>query len=647
MSDGERKLAAIMFTDMVGYTALGQRNESLSLALVEEQRTLIRPILARHNGREVRTMGDAFLVEFPNALDAVRCAYDIQRATRELNISLSEEKRIHLRIGLHLGDVVESGGDISGDAVNVASRIEPLAEVGGVCLTRQVCDQVQNKFGLALKSLGLKALKNVSEPVEVFKVIMPWEQQVTPKERSSFPRDRIAILPFRNMSPDPNDEYFAEGMTEEIISAVSGISGLSVISRTSVMGYKGTSKKVKEIGQELEVGSILEGSFRKAGSRIRVTTQLINVAGDEHLWAQSYDRELDDVFAVQSDIAQKVAESMKLSLLPTEKARVTRAPTRNMLAYESYLQGVYQFNKGSVSSVKESVGYLENAIRQDPTFSQAYAVLGNYLVAMAGEVMPFREAFEKAEPLISKALELDENSSEAHLARGNLAMQHRFDWRLAESEFDKSIELNPNNAAAYSWRSILRCLAGDTDKALADATQARELDPLSTIVQHSVNRCLIAKRRYGEAIAMWQRMAQLEPDVAHFHVHLAELSCFAGDTITAEKEADVARRLETDAEDRIMLVPVYSLLGKQEEARVFLQEVEGGRQTVYTSPTRLAAAFLATGERDKALGILEESFSEDRTSFLFGYQDPTFDSIRRDPRFAALVAGLNLPTSRA
>src|SRR6266705_2283073 len=241
-----------MYIDMVGYTALGQRNEFLSVALVEEQRKLVRPILVRHNGREVKTMGDAFLVEFSSALDATMCAYDIQRAAREFNFSLFPEKRIHLRVGVHLGDVVESAGDISGDAVNVASRIESLATDGGVCITRQVYDSVQNKFELGLKSLGMKSLKNVEKPMEVYKMEMPWDDS-----RSYSPArvdtKRIAVLPFANMSPEPSDEYFADGMTEELIDRLSQLRELRVIARTSVMHYKKKEKSASEIGKELGV----------------------------------------------------------------------------------------------------------------------------------------------------------------------------------------------------------------------------------------------------------------------------------------------------------------------------------------------------------------------------------------------------------
>src|SRR5713101_7187532 len=337
-SQPQRRLAAIMFTDMVGYTALGQRDESLSLALVEEQRKLLRPIFKRNNGKEINTMGDAFLVDFPNALDAVRCAYDAQRTSREFNISQPPERRIRLRIGLHLGDVLESHGDIRGDAVNIASRIHSLAEDGGICVTRQVYDQVQNKFDLPLKSLGSRSLKNVNAPLEVYRMVLPWEREQK-STAAQLETSRVAVLPFANMSPDPNDSYFADGITEEIISTLSGISGLNVISRTSVMGYKGTTKRVKEIGGELEAGSVLEGSFRKAGNKIRVTAQLIDVRDDRHVWAHSYDRNLDDVFGVQTDIAKQVSDALRVKILAPEIDRIEKKPTESTKAYTLYLRG--------------------------------------------------------------------------------------------------------------------------------------------------------------------------------------------------------------------------------------------------------------------------------------------------------------------
>ena len=259
MPEGTRRLAAIMFTDLVGFTALSQSNETVALSVLDEQRGLLRPMFNRHGGREVKTMGDAFLVEFPSALNAVKCAYEIQKTTREFNRSLSEERRVHLRIGVHLGDIVESQGDISGDAVNVASRIESLADSGGVCLTRQVYDQVQNKFELPLRSLGAMLLKNLRTPMEVFRMVMPWEGPMM-EEAVELDSRRVAVLPLKNMSPDPNDGYFADGMTEELITALSGVRELTVIARTSVMQYKDSPKRVADVGRELKTGTVIEGS---------------------------------------------------------------------------------------------------------------------------------------------------------------------------------------------------------------------------------------------------------------------------------------------------------------------------------------------------------------------------------------------------
>src|SRR5712664_1254927 len=277
-----------MFTDLVGYTALGQRSEDLALSVIDDQRKLLRPVFKKYAGREIKTMGDAFLVEFSSALNAVKCACEIQKAAREFNSSLDEERRVHLRVGVHLGDIVESEGDISGDSVNVASRIESLADDGGVCITRQVYDQVQNKFELPLESIGPKSLRNVSSSMEVYRMVMPWDdaRTILPSEHDT---RRIAILPFANISPDPSDEYFSDGMTDELIAVLSKIGGLRVVARTSAMRFKGEKATARSIGQELKVGSLVEGSVRKSKNRVRITVQLVNTQSEEQLWAETYD----------------------------------------------------------------------------------------------------------------------------------------------------------------------------------------------------------------------------------------------------------------------------------------------------------------------------------------------------------------------
>ncbi|HKW04315.1 MAG TPA: adenylate/guanylate cyclase domain-containing protein, partial [Nitrososphaerales archaeon] len=447
LSGGERRLAAIMFTDMIGYTSLGQRNESLSLALVEEQRKLIRSIFPRHHGREVKTIGDAFLIELPSALDAIRCALDVQRATREFNVTLHEDKRIHIRIGLHLGDVVESEGDIAGDAVNVASRIESLAEDAGVCLTRQIYDQVNGKFELPLLSLGSMQLKNLNAPIEVFKIKMPWDSGTNGV--TSYDRKRIAILPLANISADANDEYFADGLTEELIDALSQIKGLEVIARTSVMSYKNKEKRISEIGKDLSVGSIVEGSVRKAGNKIRVSVDLIDANSDIRLWSSRYDKDLDDIFAIQSDIASRVGGSV-LATLQVASPNLVKKDTEDMVAYTSFLKGRELLQMTNESALREALSHFENAIDRDPSFTRAYVGIAEAYHNLSHHgYIPFRTAVDNARAFLAKALEKDNDSAEAH---STLSYTEIMEDNLgkAKSEALLAMRINPNLADAYA-----------------------------------------------------------------------------------------------------------------------------------------------------------------------------------------------------
>ena len=645
MSQSERRLAAIMYTDMVGYTALGQKNESLSLALVEEQRKLIRPILIRHNGREIKTMGDAFLIEFPNALDGVRCAYDIQRAMKEFNISLPAEKRIHLRVGVHLGDVVEYQGDISGDAVNVASRIEPLAEDGGVCLTRQVFDQVMNKFELPLISLGPKTLKNVRSPVEVYMMEMPWEEGNTGR-MAMLDRRRIAILPFTNISPDPIDEYFADGMTEELISTMSRIRGLKVIARTSVMGYKGGHKKVNEVARELDVGTVLEGSVRKAGNRIRITVQLIDSETSEHTWAESYDRELIDVFAVQTDISMTVAEALKVQLLSEERAVIEKKPTADPEAYTLYLKGRYCWNERTQQSVNKALEYFEQAARIDPAFALAYSGLADCYNVLAGfDWMAPDRAYPLAKGFSMKALEIDEGLAEAHASLAVTLKNQLWDFGSAERELRRAIELRPNYAPAYHWLAGLLGMFGKVEEALSWERRGIEIDPYSPIINTGMADWLAISGKTDEAVKQCRQTVKLDPDYIPARIMKSEIHAVLSEYDAAVEEAAKALEIEKTPPTELNLAWAYAAAGRRDEAQGILDNVMSKAAREQVCPVAVGTVEFAMGRTEEGFKWLEKALEERDDCLQDLVSDFWFKQYRSDPRWKRIYARMGLPPS--
>jgi len=655
LSQGERRLAAIMFTDMVGYTTLGQKSESLSLALVDEQRKLIRPILNKHDGREVKTMGDSFLVEFSSALNAVRCAYDIQRAAREFNISLPVERRVHLRVGVHLGDVLNSQGDISGDAVNVASRINYLADDGGVCLTRQVYDHVQNKFELPLKSLGPQSLKNVNAPVEVYRMEMPWDEKRA-TQPTELDKRRIAVLPFANMSPDPADEYFADGLTEELISKLSLVKGLRVIARTSVMSYKKKDKRISEIGAELGVGSIVEGSFRKAGNKIRVTTQLIDVRDDQHVWAQSYDRNLDDVFAVQTDIAKQVSDTLKVKILEAEIDWIDRKPTESTEAYTLYLRGRYHFNRRGVEDIVKASEYFGQAVREDERFALGYVGLADCYAVLSNIGINSGANHQKAKIAAAKGLELDGDLAEAHATRGLILLQE-FNLREAEEEFRKAIELKPNYASAHHWYARLLVSKLSWDEALKQIERAVELDPFSQVI--NLNHAHYYRRRgdYDKALELYKKAAELDPNFAMAHFDLAVIYGRMKRRADMKLEAKIA--IERGTREAKIAVGLgrgtyhrpVKILGAlvayfdddQEKVRKLLAELESHfGEPLAISALQAAGLHFYLGENEKGFEWLEKSYSRKEDDLLYIRTDELFDGIRSDPRYQDLLKRIGL-----
>jgi adenylate cyclase len=626
-----------MFTDMVGYTALGQKSESLSLALVDEQRRLTRPILKRHEGREVKTMGDAFLVEFSSALDAVRCAYEIQRATREFNIPLPVERQIHLRVGIHLGDVVDSAGDISGDAVNLASRIEPLAEDGGVCLTRQVYDHVQNKFELPMKSIGDKQLKNVASPVEVFRMVMPWREE-RQEAQGKLDRNRLAVLPLSNMSSSPEDGYFADGMTEELISSLSRLPGLGVISRTSVMQYKNQTKHASEIGRELGAGTLLEGSVRKAGNRVRIALQLIDANTDNHLWAENYDRNLDDVFAIQTDVASRVSASLKAGGF----AGAVRADTDDMEAYTIYLRAMQLSYESTEPALKEAVSLLIDVVARDPSFVRARVGLVMSYVRMAiGGYAEFAILKDKAEVEARKAISLDPLSADAHAAlSATLNFLDEFKESVAEAE--KAIQLNPNSPEAYYTLGFNHCTEGRVEQSLSYFRKALELDPLSLQKARVLAIALGIMGKSEEARPMLGKMLRIYAENPTVWLCMAESYIFDEDYAKAQEYIDRGQAL--NPVEPLLLINqglVYAFTGRPEQARGMLRKLESLQRE---TPLIYSQIFINTalGEMDEAFKALNKATVTHVWPFHIKTH-PLFAELRKDPRFADFCRKMGLP----
>jgi adenylate cyclase len=634
-----------MFTDIAGYSSLTSLDEGRALELLGEHRRLLQSVFEKHNGRVVKTMGDGFLVEFSSAVEAVNCAVQAQTQMRKLNEDRKQDEKILLRIGVHVGDIVHSNGDILGDAVNVAARLQPLAEPGGISLTRQAVDQIERKVSYKLVKLGTRELKNIRYPVELYKVEVPTGLSESDEPRLD-PR-RIAILPLANLSSDPNDRYFADGMTEELISTVSRIGELSVISRTSVMRYKDTTMPIGDIGRELSAGTLLEGSVRKAGNKVRITTQMIDAKNDKHLWAQSYDRDLTDIFAIQGDIAERVAEALKVRLLSTERVALEKKPTGNPESYTLYLKGRYFWNERTRESVKNAIRYFEEAVRLDPNFALAYSGLADcYLIQEDRSWASHVQSGPLTKGYAEKALELDRDLAEAHASLGMVLLEQ---WNLqgAEKELVRAIELKPNYATAYHWYSNLLNDMGRHHEALEQEKRALELDPYSSHFSLGIGITLLYMGRTGEAIAQFEKIAQTDPGFGSVHFWNAWAHEGIGHFDQAIEEARKAvEMLGNMTVGRLNLATIYGRAGRTEQARKLLNEIRHDTSGGYVSPTWVAMVNFSLGESDEAFNWLETAYSEHDGFLLYFRKFRWFGKYQTDPRWLEIERKMGLPRDR-
>ena len=565
----ERKLAAILVADMVGYSGMMERDEADTFErLRAHRRELADPAIAGHRGRIFKLTGDGFLVEFGSVVDAVECAAAIQRGMAGRNQGVPDGKRIDLRIGVHVGDVIVEDEDRHGDAVNIAARLQQVAEPGGICVSRTVVDQVRQKVAFGFESRGEEKLKNIAEPLGVFRLrIDPGTERARPS--LALPdKPSIAVLPFQNMSGDIEQEYFADGMVEEIITALSRIRWLFVIARNSSFTYKGRAVDVKQVGRELGVRYVLEGSVRKAGNRVRITGQLIDAETGAHLWADRFDGALEDVFDLQDQVTANVVGSIGPKLEQVEIDRAMRKPTGNLDAYDYYLHGLSNLHLWTHAGNDRALADFRRAFDLDPGFAAACGMAARCYAqrkTLGGTADRTGDIAEAAR-LARRAAELGRDDAVALAAAGFALADAVGEVEDGAALIDKALLLNPNLASAWYFSGWVRLWLGEPEAAIECATRAMRLsphDPHMFLMQSTVAMAHFFAGRYGQALAMAETALREKPDAFIATSIVVASHVRAGEMDRAREAMARLRILEPDL--RFSSLEIRHTIGRRED----------------------------------------------------------------------------------
>ncbi len=520
-----RRISAIMFTDIVGYTALMQKDETAAIAMRSRHREVFEKYHEEYHGEIVQYYGDGTLSAFSSGVEAVACAIAIQQ-------DLQKENTVPLRIGLHVGDIVFDGTEIYGDGVNLASRIESLAVAGSILLSGKLNDELKNQPQIATKSLGYFELKNIAKPVEVFAVASKGINVPHPsalKGVSQKETKTIAVLPFVNMSADSDNEYFSDGITEEIINALAKIKELKVTSRTSSFHFKNKNFPISKIGQELNVSTILEGSIRLSGNKMRITAQLIDVADDFHFWSETFDRSFEDIFSVQDEVSLLIADKLREHVGHFEiDERLVDAPEVPVTIYKKYLKGRYYLMKLTLPDTEKAISIFLDVIEEQPDFplpyldiNQGYAFLGTM------GFLPANEAFAKARPFLDKALELDKNLPQSQLNLAWIRCWQNWDLESAYKHLNHALELRPSDEIYLTFSNILT-LEGKLKAAQNYVDKALELDPFSAMNIHYKGFLFYLMEKYEKAIPFFKKALRLKPDLPFPPLYLGTILVLQG-----------------------------------------------------------------------------------------------------------------------
>jgi adenylate cyclase len=701
-STEERKLAAIMFTDMVGYSALAQRDDKVALELLEEHRRLLREIFPRFHGTEIKTIGDAFLVEFGSALEAAQCAIEIQRTLAKRNHDVTSDRRIELKIGIHIGDVVHREGDVYGDGVNIASRIEQLAGAGGICVSMDVERQIRNALEARFEKFGTADLKNIKLPMDLFRIVLPWEKgaepSAVPASKKKSPvlvpaavlvllallagwlwmqhsnknqqpvaahaaptapanapdQKSVAVLPFVNLSDDKGSEYFSDGVSEELLTVLQKIPGMHVAARTSAFSFKGKNATAQEIGQKLGVAYLVDGSVRKSGDAVRIAARLARADTGEELWSENFTRNLKDVFAVQSELAETIVAQVRGQLtggaagsadkekIQAEVQAAEKGGTKNVEAHELYLQGRFYENRHSDKSTREALAAYQHAVELDPRFARAWAGVARTHTWIAGFATEGgQKAFDahlaSARDAVARALAIEPDLPDALYARAWIETNFDFNWSAATQTVSKAMALAPADPNVLIAAANLETALGNTDRAIEIYGKAVELDPVNAQSRSFLAFGLANTKRFADARAEYARVIELNSSApwAHAGLGLAYL--------LENKFEEAATAAQADAGDwcRLLIVSC-ARWGQKRVAESDAALAELTKNDSETAAYQIAEVYAYRGDKDKAFEWLERARRQRDPGLGNLRRDPLLENLHSDPRWNAFLRTMGL-----
>lgn len=638
-----RQLAAIMFTDMVGYTALMQTDEEEATKKRQRHKLVFDKSVEEHHGKVLQYFGDGTLSIFSSSIDCVNCAIDIQQ-------QLNQTPKVDVRIGIHTGDIIHDDEGVYGNGVNIASRIETLSVPGGVFISDRIFDDIKNHKHILTKEIGFFEMKNVQQPVRIFAIankglVVPGREEIKGKTKQTI--NTLAVLPFANLSNDPENEFFSDGVTEELLNALTSVEGLRVTSRTSTFALKGSKEDIRDIATKLNVEKLVEGSVRKSGDRVRITAQLINAADGFHIWSETYDRDLTDIFQVQDEISKIVANKLRAELSPEKRNELlVKPPTKNMEAYSLFLKGKYYQNKETPAETFMAIDYFRQAIDIAPDFALPYAFLAA-AYAMLGSVgvISRQEAIHQIVENSDRALALDSSLSQSHVARavGNLF----FDWRWEDAyqSLMKAIELNPGAAESYWVLGYYYLIMNEPAKAVATHEKAWLQDPLSMPLARSLGIAYFYQKRYDDVI----RMSDMQLEVMPGNWYALAIKGFAiGLQGNWSKTLEILIKAnELSGESPLTLSYLaycYGVLSKTEQALLIIKQLESFHQLhpELLKNGDLSFAWWGIGDQEKAFNYLFKAIEQKEEMLGFMVNSPLYVGLHEDPRFEEVRKKMNL-----